>query len=283
MTAALSHIGVGLWTMQSTATAPANPTALYRVFAEDALVAERLGFHSVWTAEHRGWYDGWCPAPIHALAVAAARTDRVRLGTAMLLAPQHDPVRLARAIATLDRLSGGRVDVGAGLGHRDAEFDALGLRRDRRGQRMEEALGALAAVWAGELGDEPPAQRPGPPVWVGGMAPAAIARAARHGHGLMLPQTLRPHEMRAIVEDYRDQAGAPGRVGALCDIWIEDDRDRGGRLPPPRPPPLPSRRRVRGGCSRGGWASRSPSSWIASCSGSAIPRRSGRPPPLLSD
>src|SRR4051794_23485931 len=126
----LSHLGVGLWTMQSTATAPANLTALYRSFAEDALLAERLGFQSVWTAEHRGWYDGWCPAPMHALAVAAAHTETVRLGTAMLLLPQHDPVRFARAISTLDRLSGGRVDVGAGLGHRDAEYDSLGLRRD---------------------------------------------------------------------------------------------------------------------------------------------------------
>jgi len=221
--ASLSHIGVGLWTMQSTAAAPANPTALYRAFAEDAVLAERLGFHSVWTAEHRAWYDGWCPAPIHALAFAAARTERLRLGTAMYLLPQHDPVRTARAVATLDRLSGGRVDLGAGLGHRDAEFDGLGVRRDRRGRRMEEALDTLAAAWAGEHGDEPPVQRPGPPVWIGGMAPAAIARAARHGHGLMIPQTLRPHEMRALVDDYREQAARPGRIGALRDVWIEDD------------------------------------------------------------
>lgn len=228
--AALSRLGVGLWTMQSTAVAPAQPTALYRAFAEDAQLVERLGFHSVWTAEHRAWYDGWCPALMHAQAFAAARTSRVRFGNAMLLLPQHDPVRMARAVATLDRLSGGRVDLGAGLGHRDAEYDALGLRRDRRGRRMDEALETLARVWSGELGDEPPVQRPGPPIWIGGMAPPAVARAARHGHGLMLPQTLRPHELREIAEDYRGQAATPGPVGALRDVWIEPDAARERRF-----------------------------------------------------
>jgi alkanesulfonate monooxygenase SsuD/methylene tetrahydromethanopterin reductase-like flavin-dependent oxidoreductase (luciferase family) len=212
--------------MQSTAAAPAGPTDLYEWFAEDAGLAERLGFRSIWSAEHRAWYDGWCPALVHAQAFAAARTDRVRFGHAVMLVPQHDPVRLARSLATLDRLSGGRVDLGAGLGHRDAEFDMLGLRRDRRGRLMDAALDAMAGVWAGEGGDEPPVQRPGPPVWIGGMAPQAIARAASRGHGLMLPQTLRPHELRAIVDDYRSQAARPGPVGALRDVWVEPEARR---------------------------------------------------------
>jgi alkanesulfonate monooxygenase SsuD/methylene tetrahydromethanopterin reductase-like flavin-dependent oxidoreductase (luciferase family) len=227
---AFDAVGVGLWTMQSTATAPADPTGLYEWFAEDAALAERLGFRSIWSAEHRAWYDGWCPALVHAQAFAAARTERVRFGHAILLVPQHDPIRLARALATLDRLSGGRVDVGAGLGHRDAEFDMVGLRRDRRGRTMDAALDALAAVWAGEHGDAPPVQRPGPPVLIGGMAPQAIARAASRGHGLMLPQTLRPHELRAIVDGYRAQAERPGTVGALRDVWVEADPARAERF-----------------------------------------------------
>jgi alkanesulfonate monooxygenase SsuD/methylene tetrahydromethanopterin reductase-like flavin-dependent oxidoreductase (luciferase family) len=84
----------------------------------------------------------------------------------------------------------------------------------------------MAAVWAGEHGDAPPAQSPGPPIWVGGMAPQAIARAASRGHGLMLPQTLRPHELRRIIDDYRGQAGRPGTVGALRDVWVEADGRR---------------------------------------------------------
>jgi alkanesulfonate monooxygenase SsuD/methylene tetrahydromethanopterin reductase-like flavin-dependent oxidoreductase (luciferase family) len=227
---AFDAVGVGLWTMQSTAMAPADPIGLYERFAQDAALAERLGFRSIWSAEHRAWYDGWCPALVHAQAFAAARTERIRFGHAILLVPQHDPVRLARALATLDRLSGGRVLLGAGLGHRDAEFDMVGLRRDRRGRMMDAALDAMAAVWAGELGDEPPVQRPGPPVLIGGMAPQAIARAASRGHGLMLPQTLRPHELRGIVDAYHAQAESPGTVGALRDVWIEPDPGRAARF-----------------------------------------------------
>ena len=107
------------------------------------MVAEELGFDSIWVGEHRLWYCGWCPAPLHALAAAAAATTRIRLGTAMYLVPQHEPVSAARAIARLDGLSGGRVELGAGLGYRDAEFDALGLRRDRRGKTMDASLDVL--------------------------------------------------------------------------------------------------------------------------------------------
>jgi alkanesulfonate monooxygenase SsuD/methylene tetrahydromethanopterin reductase-like flavin-dependent oxidoreductase (luciferase family) len=222
----LDRLGVGLFTMQSTATAPGNHAALYREFAEDARAVEAHGLHSVWTAEHRIWYDGWCPAPLHAQAFAAAGTSRVRFGNAMLLLPQHDPLAFGRAVATLDRISGGRVDLGVGLGHRDPEYDALGIRRDRRGRIMDEALATLDAVWAGAHGDEPPVQRPRPPLWLGGMAPAAIARAARLGHGLMLPQTLRPHELQAVVGSYREQAIGRATIGVMRDVWIEPDEER---------------------------------------------------------
>ena len=106
-------------------------------------------FHAVWMGEHRVWYDGWCPAPLHALAEVAGATSRIHLGTAMYLVPQHDPSAAARSIATLDHLSGGRIELGAGLGYRDAEFDALGLRRDRRGKLMDANLDVMEAVWRG--------------------------------------------------------------------------------------------------------------------------------------
>jgi len=220
------RIGVGLWTMQSTARRPHSATGLYRRFAEDAAVVDRHGLHSVWTAEHRFWYDGWCPALLHAQAYAAVRTVRVRFSNAMLLLPQHDPTAFARAAATLDRLTGGRVELGLGLGHRDAEFDGMALRRDRRGRLMDEALDRLAAVWRGELGDAPPVQTPGPPIWIGGMAPAAIARAARHGHHLMLPQTLDPSRYGEVAERYAADAGFPPVIGTLRDAWIDADPRR---------------------------------------------------------
>lgn len=221
----LDRLGLALWTMQSTAAGPGLHRTLYRRFGEDAALADRLGFAAVWVGEHRVWYDGWCPAPLHALAYAAGLTERIHLGTAMYLVPQHDARAAARAMATLDELSGGRFELGAGLGYRDPEFDALGLRRDRRGKLMEANLDTIEAVWAGRHGEQPPLRRPAPRIWMGGMAPAAIARAARRGYGLLLPQTLTVTEVRRIVDDYRSQAEHPGPIGMLRELWVGD----GGR------------------------------------------------------
>jgi alkanesulfonate monooxygenase SsuD/methylene tetrahydromethanopterin reductase-like flavin-dependent oxidoreductase (luciferase family) len=221
---ALDRIGVSLWTMQTTAARPGLWRSLYRRFGDDAVLAEQLGFHAVWMGEHHVWYDGWCPAPMQALAAVAGRTQRIHLGTAMYLVPMHEPLAAARSIATLDHLSGGRLELGAGLGYRDAEFDALGLRRDRRGRLMEANLDAMEAVWAGEHGDPPPVRRPAPPIWMGGMGPAAITRAATRGYGLLLPQTLKPAEYRRVADAYLEQAERPGTIGALREVWIGDDR-----------------------------------------------------------
>ena len=211
----IAQLGLGLWTLQSSATGPANVTALYRRFAEDAVLADQLGFHSVWAAEHRLWYDGFCPALLHAEAFVAARTTRIRLGQAMLIGPQHDPAGLAHNAATLRQLSGDRLELGLGLGHRDAEFDALGLRRDRRGRRMEEEI--LDAV-------EPVGAR----IWLGGMAQPTLERAARRGHSLMLPQTLFTQELGPLVEEYRSLGGT-GTIGIMRDTWVEPDRVRARR------------------------------------------------------
>ncbi len=210
----IDRFGIGLWTLQSSATRPANTTALYRRFAEDAVLAEELGYHSVWTAEHRLWYDGFCPQLLHAQAFVAARTTRIRFGQAMLVATQHDPEALARNAETLQRLSGGRLELGLGLGHRDSEFDALGLRRDRRGRMME---GILDAV-----------ERVGARLWLGGMATPTLERAARRGAGLMLPQSLYTRELPPLLEEYRSVGGS-GTIGIMRDVWIEEDAARAAR------------------------------------------------------
>ncbi|MCW3062985.1 MAG: hypothetical protein JWN32_157 [Solirubrobacterales bacterium] len=213
----LDRVGLGLWTMRSMALVPRNRVADYRAFGDDAELAERLGFHSIWTAEHRIWYDGWCPSPLHALAMVAGRTTRLHLGTAVLLAPQHDPAVLAEESAALHRLSGGRLELGVGLGHRDVEFDAFGLRRDRRGRRMDEALDTLA-------------EHPGPPIWIGGMATPALERAATRNHNVLLPQTLTPDAIRRAVATVRGHDGWTGTVGAMRDLWIEPDPVRARAL-----------------------------------------------------
>lgn len=205
---ALDRLGIGLWTLQSSATRPGNHTALYRRFAAAAVHAEELGFHSVWAAEHRLWYDGFCPQLLHAQAFVAARTSRIRLGQAMLIGPQHDPAALARNAATLEALSGGRLELGLGLGHRDAEFDALGLRRDRRGRLFEPVLDAVAGI--------------GSRLWLGGMTTPTLERAVRRNAGLMLPQSLLPGELGTLLAEFRGLGGT-GAIGILRDVWVEPE------------------------------------------------------------
>lgn len=205
------EVGVGLWTMQSTAAHPRQLTAAYRELGADAARVEALGFGSMWTAEHHGWYDGWCPALMEAQAAAVAGTRTLRFGNAILVAPLHEPRRLAGAVRTLDRLSGGRVELGLGQGHREAEFDALGLRRRDRARRLEAALDELEPL--------------GVPILLGGMSDPALARAARRGHSLLLPQTLSPPRVAEAARDYR-ASGGTGRVGVLRDAWVEADGRR---------------------------------------------------------
>lgn len=214
MSAPLDRLGIGLWTLQSSATRPGNHTSLYARFAEVAEHAESLGFHSVWAAEHRLWYDGFCPQLLHAQAFVAARTSRLHLGQAMLIGAQHDPSALARNAATLQALSGGRLELGLGLGHRDAEFDALGLRRDRRGRLIEGVLDAIEGV--------------GARLWLGGMATPTLARAAARGAGLLLPQTLHAAELGPLLDEYRGLGGS-GTIGVLRDVWVEPDPERAAR------------------------------------------------------
>lgn len=212
-------VGLGLWAMRATATRPASHPRLYAELAQDARLAEELGFHSVWIAEHHFWYDGWCPAPLIAGAAVLGATSRLRVGTGIAQLPLYDPPAAAVArIAAMHDLSGGRLELGVGLGYRDAEFDGFGLVRRERGRRMEAALQALAQ-WRDEAGSAPR-------VWVGGMAPAAITRATRHGHGLLLPQTLTIEQVRATVALVRETAGEAGAplppLATLRYAWATD-------------------------------------------------------------
>jgi probable F420-dependent oxidoreductase len=178
--------------------------------------AEARGIGTIWVGEHVvlfGDYqsrypyaeDGRIPAPpgsgllepLVTLTYLAARTRTVRLGTAMLLLPQRNPVYVAKEVSSLDWLSNGRVDLGIGVGWLKEEFDALNVPWDRRGRRTDEYLEVLRTLWAddtsefhGETYDLPPCemfpkpiQQPGPPVHVGGETRAALRRVARHGQG----------------------------------------------------------------------------------------------------
>ncbi|HEV7761531.1 MAG TPA: LLM class flavin-dependent oxidoreductase [Acidimicrobiales bacterium] len=173
-----------------------------RDVVEHAVLAEEHGFDAVWTCEHHFSGDGYLPAPLVALAAIAERTERVTVGTDILLASMWDPVRFAEEAAVVDQLSGGRLILGLGTGYRDVEFEGLGLRRQQRVPRLLECIRVLRQTsteggvsGVGLLdGDElvpmspVPLQAGGPPVWIGGFVEPAVRRAGRHADGYIAPQ-----------------------------------------------------------------------------------------------
>jgi len=182
----------------------ADPGVARRV----AGAAEALGYESLWTGEHVVLPDprkAPSPAPpefpmLHpstALAYVAAVTHRVKLGTGIVLIAQRNPVVLAKEMASLDVLSGGRLILGIGAGYLAAEFEALGVPFNERGARTDEFVPAMRALWTEEqpsfagryvrfsgVQSRPrPIQPGGPPIVIGGASDAALTRAVRHAQG----------------------------------------------------------------------------------------------------
>jgi len=148
-------------------------------FAADA---EKAGFAAAWVMEPQ---FGTNPAldPVVTLTVAATATTSIRLGMAVFVLATYQPVRLARALASLDRLSDGRLIVGVGVGPAGLPWaDAFGLRPQERAGRMEEYLATMRGLWGDEAFEPKPMQDP-LPVWFGGGAPPALRRAVRLGDG----------------------------------------------------------------------------------------------------
>lgn len=162
------------------------------------------------------WYD-----TVATLGFLAAVTSRIRLMSYVWVAPYRHPLVTAKAFATLDALSGGRVILGVGAGHVEAEFAALGVTFRRRGALLDEAIDAVVRAWTDEfpehdgtawqfrdLGQRPrPVQQPRPPIWVGGSTLPALRRAAERGDG-WLPQGVPEMGMPAAIEFIRNHRHA---------------------------------------------------------------------------
>ena len=200
-----SRVRAGLGTLSAqTISGSADETAEAIALAVDAaLLADAEGLDAVWTTEHHFAADGYLPTPLLLLAALATRTERIALGTNVLLAPLTDPLRLAEEAAVLDHLSGGRLYLGLGLGYREIEFRAFGRRRAERAVRLEEVVGLLRASWRGEevtcQRDAPavtvhprPRTPGGPPILIGARADMGVDRAARMGDGWLAPELAHP-------------------------------------------------------------------------------------------
>ena len=159
--------------------------------------AEKMGFRSCWLTEHHFCEDGYTPSPLVVAAAIAARTEKMRLGTNLMLLPLHDPVRVAEDAATLSLLSGGRFDLGVGIGYRQMEFDQFNRKISHRPSLIEEGIEILRRSWSGEavnfsgkrfeVGDlkVTPTPETNPKIYLGGMAEPAIQRAARVADGFL--------------------------------------------------------------------------------------------------
>jgi len=233
--------GIGLYTGQVPADAGHTVRDEYAFVIEQARLAEQLGIDSLWLSEHHGAEDGYLPSLLPMAAAILASTERLMVGTAVMLAPFHNPIRLAEDIAVLDQLSGGRFILGMGTGWREREFRSFGLDPKRRGSTLEETVAVLRKAWTGERFDHhgrvyqfsdalvrPRTFTPGgPPIWLGGTGPKAFARAGAIGDGhfgVGMPFDQALTAWRSAL-DMRDPDARPFAFGQLRSGFIANDAD----------------------------------------------------------
>ncbi len=186
--------GLGLFTGQAPT---AGERSTHHQLPEFAVAAEEAGFDAIWAAEHHSFADGYLPSLLLGLASAAGATRRIRLGAGLIVAPLHNPIRLAEDAAVLQLISGGRLILGLGLGYSEVEYSMFDAPRQGRGRYLEDLVGFLRTVWAGESAVPPRGREPvvvtptvpdewSIPIWLGGYADAAVRRASRLGDGHLI-------------------------------------------------------------------------------------------------
>jgi probable F420-dependent oxidoreductase len=206
-----------------------------------ATIIDELGYDVIAAPEHFAMpYEEvprLGPYWMHALSVmafVAGATQRVRVDTHVLVLPYHHPLALAKALATIDVLSGGRLNVSLGVGHAVREFDALGVPFRERGARTDEMLDAINVLWTADepvfhgrfydiegLAFEPkPVQRPRPPIYVGGNSDAALRRAARYDGWQPNPTTFSLDEMPSRLDYIRAQPAYQGKEDTFDISWV---------------------------------------------------------------
>ena len=218
----------------------ASPDAIRRV----AIRAEELGFADVWVSDHivqpvgQGYPSPYLYEPLLTLGWAAAAADRIGLGTSVMVVPQYHPLQLANALASLDRLSGGRLTVTAGVGWSAAEFEALDQGFDDRGPRMDEALDIFRLVWAADpvsfdgqhyrfdnLKIQPkPAHDI--PIWIGGSSAPAYRRAVERGDGFQGISTA-PEDLAPVVARIREARSGDDFTVSYRTGWDPQGMDAG--------------------------------------------------------
>jgi alkanesulfonate monooxygenase SsuD/methylene tetrahydromethanopterin reductase-like flavin-dependent oxidoreductase (luciferase family) len=198
----------------------------FRDFIDNNVEAEALGYYSTFLVEHHFTGFGQVSASLNLLTWLGARTRHLRLGTAVLVLPWHNPVLLAEQAATLDLLSGGRLDFGVGKGYRWNEFAGFCVDMDEADGRFEEALDVITKAFVSatpfshrgkywqydNIVVEPPAaQKPHPPFWMGAGSRNSVRQVAERGYNMLLGQHSLAEEILEQVGQFRDEVEARGR------------------------------------------------------------------------
>ena len=203
----------------------------YKSFIEYVVEADRLGFRQFFMVEHHFTGQGQVSASMTLLAYLAARTRHIRLGTAVIVLPWHNPVLVAEQVATLDLLSGGRIDFGIGKGYRQAEFDGFCIPMAEATERFDEAAEIIRKAWTAPhdsnggrfshhgkrwhydniIVEPAPVQRPHPPLWLAAGSHDSVRRAAREGYNLLLDQLAQVDQITQRIAIFREECEKTGR------------------------------------------------------------------------
>ena len=216
---------------------------IYARGVEVAQAAETLGFRSVWLAEHHFSTYGYLSRPVQLATYIAAKTTRLRVGTAVIVVPLHHPLVVAEEIATLDLLAGGRIDVGLGRGYQHYEFERLGLELESGRARWDESVDIILKAFEGKPFSydgkifkipettifPQPVQKPRPPIWITAQSPDSVEGAVRRGFNVLTGGFGVPLERMAEFRKLFDRVVSevkppqPLEVGVQRAVYVADN------------------------------------------------------------
>lgn len=213
----------------------------------EAQLAEDAGFDSCFFGEHHQDKDGFLPSPLIMATAVASRTQKLRVGTSVILLPLHHPVRVAEDAVTLDIVSKGRLTLGVGLGYQLDDFQAFDIPIEERVGRLEEGVEIIRKSWQGKpfsfegqhfrldsIQVRPaPFQKPGPPLWIGASTKPGARRAGRLADGFVSTPSTGLKATVDLVNTYRKAAAEAGRqpqVVLMRDAWVASSRAEADRI-----------------------------------------------------
>ena len=216
---------------------------IYSRGVDVAQAAEALGFRSVWLAEHHFSTYGYLSRPVQLATYIAAKTTRLRVGTAVIVVPLHHPLVVAEEIATLDLLAGGRIDVGLGRGYQHYEFERLGLELESGRARWDESVDIILKAFEGKPFSydgkifkipettifPQPLQKPRPPIWITAQSPDSVEGAVRRGFNVLTGGLGVPIERMAEFRRLFDRVVSevkppqPLEVGVQRAVYVADN------------------------------------------------------------